>query len=113
MMISGAQKTTAAAPRGPGRPLGSVPLGKGHIGWLVAGALMVGVVAALLLAAAPFIPATESGVTGGILLGFAVGWALVAVLSVRFTDQPQRWALGPLSARKAARQNPIDALRYE
>ncbi|MEX5272122.1 alpha/beta fold hydrolase [Kocuria sabuli] len=50
---------------------------------------------ALLLAAAPFIPATESGVVGAILLGFGLGWALVAVLSVRFTDQPQRWAVAP------------------
>ncbi|WP_104167741.1 alpha/beta fold hydrolase [Arthrobacter sp. SX1312] len=95
MMILGAQKTTVAAPKGQDYPPGSDPAGKGHIGWLVAGALMVGVVAALLLAAAPFIPATESGVTAGILLGFALGWALLAVLSVRFTDQPQKWALGP------------------
>jgi hypothetical protein len=30
-----------------------------------------------------------------VLLGFAFGWALLAVLSVRFTDQPQRWAVAP------------------
>ena len=30
-----------------------------------------------------------------VLLGFAVGWALLAVLSVRFSDQPQRWAAAP------------------
>ncbi|MBP2216536.1 hypothetical protein [Arthrobacter sp. CAN_C5] len=113
MMISRAQKTTAAAPRGPGSPLGSDPLGKGHIASLVAGALMAWVVAALLLDVAPFIAATESGVTGGFLLGFAVGWALVAVLSVRFTDRPQKCALGPLPSRMAARQNTSDALRYE
>ncbi|MBP2217049.1 alpha/beta hydrolase [Arthrobacter sp. CAN_C5] len=95
MMISGTQKTTAAAPRGPGRPLGSDPLRKGHMGWLVAGALITGVVAALLLAVAPFIPPTESGVAGGILVGLALGWATLAALSVRFTDQPQRWALVP------------------
>ncbi|WP_457948745.1 alpha/beta fold hydrolase [Pseudarthrobacter sp. alpha12b] len=50
---------------------------------------------ALLLAAAPFIPARESEITGAILCGFAVGWALLASLSVRFTDQPQRWAFVP------------------
>jgi hypothetical protein len=28
-------------------------------------------------------------------IGFAIGWALIAVLSSRFTDQPQRWAVAP------------------
>lgn len=74
---------------------GPDPSRKGHIGLMVAGSLVTGVLAALLLAAAPFIPATESGVTGAILVGLALGWAMVAVLSVRFTDQPQRWAFAP------------------
>jgi pimeloyl-ACP methyl ester carboxylesterase len=30
-----------------------------------------------------------------VLLGFALGWALLAVSSTRFTDQPQRWAAVP------------------
>jgi pimeloyl-ACP methyl ester carboxylesterase len=67
----------------------------GHIGWIVAGSLATGLVAAFLLAAAPFIPAEESAVTGAVLCGFALGWATLAVLSVRFTDQPQRWAVAP------------------
>ena len=29
------------------------------------------------------------------LWGFALGWAMLAVFSVRFTDQPQRWAWAP------------------
>ena len=33
--------------------------------------------------------------TGAVLCGFALGWAMLAVLSVRFTDQPQRWAAAP------------------
>jgi pimeloyl-ACP methyl ester carboxylesterase len=57
--------------------------------------LATGLVAAVLLAAAPFIPAEESAVTGAVLCGFALGWAMLAVLSVRFTDQPQRWAAAP------------------
>jgi pimeloyl-ACP methyl ester carboxylesterase len=57
--------------------------------------LAVGLVAALLLAAAPFIPAEESELTGAVLCGFGVGWAMLAVLSVRLTDQPQRWAVAP------------------
>ena len=68
---------------------------RGTIGWIVAGSLATGLVAALVLAAAPFIPAEESAVTGAVLCGFALGWAVLAVLSVRFTDQPQRWAAAP------------------
>jgi pimeloyl-ACP methyl ester carboxylesterase len=68
---------------------------RGHIGWVVAGSLATGLVAAFLLAAAPFIRAEERAVTGAVLCGFALGWAMLAVLSVRFTDQPQRWAAAP------------------
>jgi pimeloyl-ACP methyl ester carboxylesterase len=76
----------------PARP-GRAP--RGHIGWIVSGSIAVGWVVALLLVAVPFIPAEESRITGAVLCGFAVGWAMVAVLSVRFTDQPQRWAAIP------------------
>src|SRR3954447_9983793 len=77
------------------RPAHADPAPRGHIGWLVAGSLATGLVVALLLVAAPFIPAEESAVTGAVLCGFALGWAMLAVLSVRFTDQPQRWAAAP------------------
>ncbi len=33
--------------------------------------------------------------TGATLLGWGFGWALIAILSIRFADQPQRWALVP------------------
>ncbi len=96
------QHETASAPTtstfaAEDRPSGSDPSrkGPGPIGWIVAGSLVTGALAALLLAAAPITPATESGVTGAILLGLALGWATLAVLSVRFTDQPQRWAVAP------------------
>src|SRR4051812_14891888 len=65
------------------------------IGWVVAASLSTGLVAALLLVAVPFVPAEESAVTGAILLGFALGWTMLALLSIRFTDQPQRWAAAP------------------
>src|SRR5689334_9545482 len=80
---------------GPDRLSRPDPGPRGHIGWIVVGSLAAGLVAALLLAAAPFIPAEESHLTGAVLCGFAVGWAMLAVLSVRFTDQPQRWAAAP------------------
>jgi pimeloyl-ACP methyl ester carboxylesterase len=80
---------------GQDRPSRPDPGPRGHIGWIVAGSLATGLVAALLLVAAPFISAEESAVTGAVLCGFALGWAMLAVLSVRFTDQPQRWAAVP------------------
>jgi pimeloyl-ACP methyl ester carboxylesterase len=81
--------------KGRDRPSRPDPRSRGNIGWIVAGSLATGLVAAVLLAVAPFIPAEESAVTGAVLCGFALGWAMLAVLSVRFTDQPQRWAAAP------------------
>ena len=46
---------------------GSIPVRNGHIGWIVAGSLATGVVAALLLAAAPFIQVQENDITGAVL----------------------------------------------
>jgi len=68
---------------------------RGRIGLIVAGSLAAGLVAALALVATPFIPAKEHVLTGVVLLGFAFAWVLLVVLSVRFTDQPQRWAVAP------------------
>jgi pimeloyl-ACP methyl ester carboxylesterase len=73
----------------------SQPSAKGRIGSIVAGSLATGLFVALALVAAPFIEAKENVLTGVILLAFALGWALLAVLSVRFSDQPQRWAAAP------------------
>jgi pimeloyl-ACP methyl ester carboxylesterase len=61
----------------------------------VAGSLATGFVTALLLVAAPFIPVEESAITGAVLCGFATGWATLAILSERLTDQPQRWGAAP------------------
>ena len=86
--------TTTPTPTGHEQPARSDPR-PGRIGLIVAGSLAAGLIAAVLLAAAPFIPPTENAVTGGVLCGFALGWAMLAVLSVRYTDQPQRWAVAP------------------
>ena len=77
------------------QPAQAQPTPKGRIGLIVFGSMTSGLVAALALVAAPFIPATENALTGVALLGFALGWALLAMLSVRFSDQPQRWATAP------------------
>ena len=71
------------------------PAPGGRMGLIVAASLAAGLVAALVLVAAPFIPANENILVGVVLLAFALGWALLAVLSVRFSTQPQRWAVAP------------------
>jgi len=76
----------------PGR---AQPTAKSKIGLIVALSMAAGLIAAVVLVAMPFIPAKENVLTGMVLLGFALGWALLAVLSVRFSDQPQRWAAAP------------------
>jgi hypothetical protein len=68
---------------------------RSRIGWIVAGSMAAGLAAAAVFVAAPFVPVREHTLTGMVLLGFALGWALLAVLSVRFSDQPQRWAAAP------------------
>ena len=62
---------------------------------VVAGSLLAGLAAAVALAAGPLAGGREAVITGALLLGFAAGWALLAVLSARFTHRPQRWAAVP------------------
>src|SRR5215218_11515549 len=94
--VPGMESMVASEPTpkdtGRDRPSHPDPGPRGQIGWIVASSLATGLVAAFLLAAAPFILAEERAVTGAVLCGFALGWAMLAVFSVRFTDQPQRWA---------------------
>jgi len=62
---------------------------------VVGGSLALGFVLAIVLVLGPAAGGTEAVTTGSVLLGFGVGWLLLAGLSVRFTDQPQRWAFVP------------------
>jgi pimeloyl-ACP methyl ester carboxylesterase len=66
------------------------------IGTIVVLSLGVGLAAAVLL---PFMipwPTVDANfATAMVLLGFAVGWALLAFLSGRLADQPQKWAYAP------------------
>ncbi|HSL12513.1 MAG TPA: alpha/beta hydrolase [Actinomycetota bacterium] len=59
------------------------------------GSLVTGLAVGLFLATAGFVPAEEGRVTGALLCGSALGWAMLAILSARFSDQPQRWAAVP------------------
>jgi pimeloyl-ACP methyl ester carboxylesterase len=67
----------------------------GHIGRIVAGSLVGGMAAAIVLTAGPFAGAREHVITGSVLVTFAVAWAMLALLSERWTNQPQRWAKVP------------------
>lgn len=62
---------------------------------VVAGSLLGGAAAAAALVAAPFAGGGEATITGAILLGFAIGWALLALLSTRSGDGSLRWAAVP------------------
>jgi pimeloyl-ACP methyl ester carboxylesterase len=55
----------------------------------------VGLAAAVLLPFIPWPTVDANFATAMVLFGFAVGWALLGALSVRLTDQPQRWAYAP------------------
>ena len=62
---------------------------------VVAASLIVGFLLPVVLALGPASGGGESRMTGAALLGWGIGWALIASLSLRFTNQPQRWALVP------------------
>jgi pimeloyl-ACP methyl ester carboxylesterase len=68
---------------------------RGRIGRVVVLSLLVGLVAALTLPFLPVPTVDENSATGMVLIGFALGWAVLAVASTRWTDQPQRWAVAP------------------
>ena len=68
---------------------------RGHIGRIVTGTVIGGFVAAVLLVVGPFAGTQEHVITGSVLLAWSVAWAGLAVLSQRWTDQPQRWAWVP------------------
>ena len=67
-------------------------------GRTILASLGAGAGAALVLTLVVFAGAAESTITGALLLGFGFGWALMATLSVRRTQEPQRWAYAPAAA---------------
>src|SRR3954454_13424552 len=61
----------------------------------VLASLLTGAVSAAVLTLVVFPGAGEHTTTGLSLLAFASGWAMLALLTRRFTRQPQRWARIP------------------
>jgi len=70
------------------------------IGRIVVGCVAGGLLVALALVVGPVAGAQEHVITGTVLLTFAASWALLAMLSTRWTEQPQRWA-APLAGYMA------------
>src|SRR5436309_10009334 len=71
------------------------PIRERRVGLMVAGSMFSGLVVSLVLVLGPFGGAEEHVIMGTALLGWALGWALLAVLSTRLTDQAQWWASVP------------------
>jgi pimeloyl-ACP methyl ester carboxylesterase len=72
--------------------------GRGPIWRIVGGSLLSGLLGALVLTLVVFAGGPEHVITGSALLAFAFGWSMLAVLSTRFTTQPQRWAFVPAAS---------------
>ena len=72
------------------------------IGRVVVGSLIIGMVFAIMLVGFVVPGATENVISGAVAVAFGFGWALLAVLSIRWTDQPQRWAVLPAALFMAA-----------
>ncbi len=83
--------TTALPPPSPNRRRHVVP---GRVGLVVTGSMAAGLVGAAAIVVGPAAGAREHVITGSLLLSFAAGWALLALLSRR-TPHPQRWAAVP------------------
>jgi hypothetical protein len=73
-----------------------------HIGRLVTACLGGGLVVALAVVLGPVARAQEHVITGTVLLTFAASWVMLATLSMRWTDQPQRWSFAIAAFMAAA-----------
>src|SRR6266516_3870581 len=78
------------------------PIREGRVGLIVAGSMFSGLVVSLVLVVGLFGGAQEHVIMGTALLGWALGWGLLAVLSIRWSDQPQRWAIVPAALMAVA-----------
>jgi pimeloyl-ACP methyl ester carboxylesterase len=68
---------------------------RGHLGLIVLSSIAVGLGVGLVLDLLVFGGGREPVITGAALLSLAVGFAMLAELSIRRTNQPQEWARVP------------------
>ena len=76
-------------------PAGRQASDAGPIKRVIAGSLGAGALLVLVLTLGVAGGAQEHAITATALLGAAAGWALLALLSARLTNRPQRWAYVP------------------
>lgn len=86
------------ARRGTLRGPGDARATTGRLGRVTTASMLVGAVAAAVLSMVVVGGLPEHVVTGAALLGFSLGWALLAAASARLTTSPQRWAAVPALA---------------
>ena len=67
-------------------------------GRIASGSVAAGLIGAVAMVATLGAGAAESVVTGVLLFAFGLGWALLGLLSARFTDRPQGWTVVPAAA---------------
>ena len=82
---------------GPGAASGQL-LRRDPVWRVVGGSIAAGFVGAIVLTVGVFGGAPEHVIAGSALLAFAAGWAMLAVLSDRYTYRPQHWARVPAAA---------------
>ena len=68
---------------------------KAGVGAIVAGCFVVALLLAIALVLFPFAGARENAISGAVLLAFTCGLALMVILTTRWSDRPQRWAMVP------------------
>ncbi|TMD39815.1 MAG: alpha/beta fold hydrolase [Chloroflexi bacterium] len=71
------------------------PIRKSRVGLIVSGSMFSGLVVSVVLVVGLFGGAQEHVIMGTALLGWALSWALLAALSISWSDQPQGWAVVP------------------
>ena len=71
---------------------------RGHIGLIVLGSIVAGLVLGLVLVLGVFGGSEEATITGAALISLGAGMLILFLLAGRRTDQPQPWPLAPAIA---------------
>jgi pimeloyl-ACP methyl ester carboxylesterase len=74
----------------------------GPMGRITVASMATGLVGAVAVVVGVVPNASEARVIGAVLVAFAAGWAMLALLTTRNTTRPQRWAYLPASVMATA-----------